>query len=87
MGGRGAADRCGGGGAAVPAGGLERALGARAFGFNHFTMPAGATGHEHDETDSGQEEVLFVIEGSGTLRIDGAEELPGKGLRHDRDEW
>jgi quercetin dioxygenase-like cupin family protein len=65
----------------------RRALGARAFGFNHFTLPAGATGHEHDETASGQEEVVFVIDGSGTLRIDGedVELKPGRFVRVDPD--
>jgi quercetin dioxygenase-like cupin family protein len=52
---------------------VRRALGARAFGFNYFALPAGVEGHEHDETGSGQEEVVFVVKGSGTLRVDGEE--------------
>ena len=35
----------------------------------------GAEGHEHDEAESGQEEVGVVIRGSGAYRID-AEEVP-----------
>ena len=52
---------------------VRRELGATAFGINHFTLPAGATGHEHDHGDSGQEEVMLVLSGSGTLQVDGEE--------------
>jgi quercetin dioxygenase-like cupin family protein len=64
---------------------LRRALDAKAFGFNYFVLPAGVEGHEHDETRSGQEEVVFVVKGSGTLRVDGEEvELrPGRFVRLD----
>jgi quercetin dioxygenase-like cupin family protein len=64
---------------------VRRALGARAFGFNYFQLPAGAIGHEHDETESGQEEVVLVLGGSGVLRVDGDEiELkPGRFVRLD----
>ena len=54
---------------------VRRELGATAFGINHFTLPAGATGREHDESESGQEEVIIVLAGSGTMRVDG-DELP-----------
>jgi quercetin dioxygenase-like cupin family protein len=66
---------------------LRRALGARAFGFNYFTLPAGITGREHDHAEQGQEEVYFVVRGSGTMRVDGEEvELrPGRFLRVDPD--
>jgi mannose-6-phosphate isomerase-like protein (cupin superfamily) len=30
-------------------------------------------GHEHDEVESGQEEVNVIVAGSGTYRIDGDE--------------
>src|SRR5438093_820067 len=40
---------------------VRRALGARAFGFNHITLPAGAEGHEHDHAEDGQEEVYVVV--------------------------
>jgi hypothetical protein len=39
---------------------LRRALGAHAFGFNYFELPPGVEGREHDETESSQEEVMFV---------------------------
>ena len=50
---------------------LRRALGAHAFGFNYFELAPDAEGVEHDETESSQEEVMFVVAGSGRLRIDG----------------
>jgi mannose-6-phosphate isomerase-like protein (cupin superfamily) len=50
---------------------VRRALGAQAFGFNYFTLPPGITGREHDHGDSGQEEVYFVVRGSGVMRVDG----------------
>ncbi len=64
---------------------LRRALGAQAFGFNYFTIPAGITGREHDHADSNQEEVYVVVRGSGALRVDGEEiELkPGRFVRVD----
>jgi mannose-6-phosphate isomerase-like protein (cupin superfamily) len=63
----------------------RRAVGARAFGFNHFTFPPRVEGREHDHGDSNQEEVYFVVRGSGTMRIDGDElELrPGRFVRVD----
>jgi mannose-6-phosphate isomerase-like protein (cupin superfamily) len=64
---------------------VRRALGARAFGVNYFTFPPNQEGREHDHTDSGQEEVYFVVKGSGRMRIDGEEiELkPGRFVRVD----
>jgi mannose-6-phosphate isomerase-like protein (cupin superfamily) len=64
---------------------VRRALGARAFGFNYFTLPPGIAGREHDHADANQEEVYFVVRGSGTMRIDGEEvELqPGRFVRVD----
>jgi mannose-6-phosphate isomerase-like protein (cupin superfamily) len=66
---------------------VRRALGAQAFGFNYFTIPPGVTGHEHDHADSGQEEVYFVVRGSGVMRVGGEEvELrPGRFVRVDAD--
>jgi quercetin dioxygenase-like cupin family protein len=64
---------------------VRRALAVRAFGINWYELPPGAVGREHDETDTGQEEVNVVIRGSGTYRIDG-EEVPvheGTFLRFD----
>ncbi len=64
---------------------VRRELGASAFGFNYFTLPAGAEGHEHDHADQNQEEVYFVVRGGGVMRIDGEEvELkPGRFVRVD----
>jgi len=64
---------------------VRRALGARAFGFNYFTLPAGVTGREHNHAEQGQEEVYFVVRGSGTMRIDGddVELRPGRFVRVD----
>jgi quercetin dioxygenase-like cupin family protein len=52
---------------------VRRELGVQAFGVNWFELPPNAEGHEHDETETGQEEVNVVIRGSGTYRIDGVE--------------
>ncbi len=64
---------------------VRRAVGARVFGFNHFTFPPDSEGYEHDETRTNQEEVVFVVSGSGRMRIDGEEiELkPGRFVRID----
>lgn len=59
-----------------PGGGVRfvrRELGVEAFGINWFELPAGAEGVEHDESGSGQEEVLVVVRGSGRWRVDGTE--------------
>jgi uncharacterized cupin superfamily protein len=52
---------------------VRRALGAHAFGINWFEVPAGMAGPEHDETDSGQEEVNVIVRGSGVFRVEGEE--------------
>jgi mannose-6-phosphate isomerase-like protein (cupin superfamily) len=64
---------------------VRRAVGARAFGFNYFTLPAGVTGREHDHTEANLEEVYFVVRGNGVMRVDSEEvELkPGRFLRVD----
>jgi glyoxylate utilization-related uncharacterized protein len=52
------------------------ALGVSSFGINIERWPPNDTGHpEHDELESGQEEVYFVVEGSATLIVDGEEHL------------
>ncbi len=66
---------------------VRRQLGVEAFGINWFELPPGAEGLEHDETDTGQEEVNVVVRGSGVWRVDG-EEVPvreGTFLRFDPD--
>jgi hypothetical protein len=54
---------------------VRRELGVEAFGVNWFEIPPNAEGHEHDEAQSGQEEVNVIVRGSGVYRIDG-EEVP-----------
>jgi mannose-6-phosphate isomerase-like protein (cupin superfamily) len=64
---------------------VRRELGVEAFGINWYEIPPNTEGREHDESDSGQEEVNVVIRGSGVYRIDG-EEVPvsaGTFLRFD----
>ena len=64
---------------------VRRELGAKAFGFNYFIFPPDREGHEHNHAADGQEEVVFVVKGSGKMRIDGEEiELkPGRFVRLD----
>ena len=64
---------------------VRRELGARAFGFNYFTLAPGAEGREHNHAEQEQEEVYFVVKGSGVMKIDG-EEIglkPGRFVRVD----
>jgi quercetin dioxygenase-like cupin family protein len=66
---------------------MRRELGAEAFGINWFELPPNTEGYEHDETRSGQEEIIVVVKGSGTWRVDG-EEIPARAgtfLRFDPD--
>ena len=64
---------------------LQRAVGARAFGFNHFTIPPGVEGREHHYGDENMEEVYVIVRGSGVMRVDGedVELRPGRFLRVD----
>ena len=50
---------------------IRRALGTTAFGINEVRLPAGIEGFEHDETETGHEEVYIVLEGGGTFTVDG----------------
>jgi len=50
---------------------VRRVLGVEAFGINWFEIAPNSEGHEHDESDTGQEEVNVVIRGSGVYRIEG----------------
>jgi quercetin dioxygenase-like cupin family protein len=52
---------------------IARALGAEAIRLNRFDNEPGQAGKEHDERESGQEEIYFSIGGRGWLRIDGEE--------------
>ena len=64
---------------------VRRELGVEAFGINWYEIPPNTEGREHNEQESGQEEVNVVVRGSGVYRIDG-EEVPvraGTFLRFD----
>jgi hypothetical protein len=64
---------------------VRRELGVEAFGINWYELGPNVVGREHDERETGQEEVNVVIAGSGRYRIDG-EEIPvraGTFLRFD----
>lgn len=50
-------------------------LEARAVRLNQFDSQPHQEGKEHDERESGQEEVYFALRGSGVLRVDG-EDVP-----------
>ena len=61
------------------------ALGARAFGVNHISLPPGMSGPEHDEQETGHEEVYLVLDGTGTLQVgdEAVEMVPGRWVRVD----
>jgi quercetin dioxygenase-like cupin family protein len=64
---------------------VRRQLGVEAFGVNWFQLPPNTEGREHDESESGQEEVNVIVAGSGWYRIEG-EDVPvsvGSFLRFD----
>ena len=64
---------------------VRRELECEAFGINWFELPPNGEGLEHDEAETGQEEVNVIIRGSGVYRIEG-EEVPvtaGTFLRFD----
>jgi quercetin dioxygenase-like cupin family protein len=50
---------------------IAREIGARAIRLNQFDSPPGFEGFEHDERESGQEEIYIPLRGSGALRIGG----------------
>jgi quercetin dioxygenase-like cupin family protein len=52
---------------------VARELGARAIRLNHFDSQPEQAGSEHDERESGQEEIYVPLRGAGVLRVDGAE--------------
>ncbi|HZO49943.1 MAG TPA: cupin domain-containing protein [Gaiellaceae bacterium] len=59
---------------------IRHELGASAFGLNQIDFPPGKVGSEHDESESGQEEVYLCLAGGGTLEVDGetVELKPGR---------
>jgi hypothetical protein len=50
---------------------VRRELGVEAFGINWYELPPDTEGREHDEADTGQEEVNVIVAGGGVYRIDG----------------
>jgi uncharacterized cupin superfamily protein len=58
---------------------MRRSLGTTAFGINEVRLPAGLDGIEHDEVETGHEEVYIVLEGSGTMKVDGDAVALGEG--------
>jgi uncharacterized cupin superfamily protein len=52
---------------------VRRSLGLASFGVNLVRIEPGTSIPEHDETRSDQEEVFFVLSGSPTMVIDGAD--------------
>jgi uncharacterized cupin superfamily protein len=51
----------------------RKALGTDSFGYNLVEVAPGGEIPEHDETQSGQDEVYIVLEGEAVMRIDGEE--------------
>ena len=54
---------------------IARALEARAVKLNQFDSQPGQGGFEHDERESGQEEIYIPLRGAGVLRVEG-DEIP-----------
>jgi mannose-6-phosphate isomerase-like protein (cupin superfamily) len=64
---------------------VRRELGVEAFGINWFELGPDVVGREHDESETGQEEVNVIVRGSGVYRVEG-EDVPvreGMFLRFD----
>jgi hypothetical protein len=64
---------------------VRRELGVEAFGINWYEIPPNTEGREHDEQESGQEEVNVIVGGGGVYRVEG-DEVPvrvGTFLRFD----
>lgn len=55
--------------------GVGQALGVRAFGIYQVELPPGTETVRHDHLDDGAEDVYAVIEGTGTVVVDG-EQVP-----------
>ena len=52
---------------------IARTLGAQAIRLNRFDSQPGQAGKEHDESQTGQEEIYIPVAGRGRIRIDGEE--------------
>jgi quercetin dioxygenase-like cupin family protein len=50
---------------------IARELGAHAIKLNRFDNEPGQAGKEHDERESGQEEIYLPVAGSGHIVVDG----------------
>lgn len=50
---------------------IARELGARAIKLNRFDNEPGQAGSEHDERETGQEEIYVPVAGSGSIVVDG----------------
>jgi quercetin dioxygenase-like cupin family protein len=60
---------------------VRKALEIESFCVNEFELAAGSTSYpEHDELKTGQDELFVVLEGSGTMTVDGEsfELVPGR---------
>ena len=60
---------------------IRRELGLTAFGINQEEFPPNHDGYpDHDHSEDGQEEVFYVLEGSGKMVVDGedVELKPGR---------
>ena len=47
---------------------MRRALGVEGFGINYIEVPPDAEGMEHDELQTGHEEVYVILDGSDPMR-------------------
>jgi quercetin dioxygenase-like cupin family protein len=52
---------------------IARELGARAIRLNRFDSESGQAGKEHDEHESGQEEIYIPLAGRGRILVEGDE--------------
>lgn len=59
---------------------IAEALGARAVKVNRFDNEPGQAGKEHDESETGQEEIYVPVAGSGHILVDGSEVLLEPGV-------
>ena len=52
---------------------IASALGAQAIRLNRFDNAPAQAGKEHDERDTGQEEIYIAVGGNGVILVDGEE--------------
>lgn len=63
----------------IPRTGPTEAFRLLAFGVNWFELPPGTEGKEHDESESGQEEISIVVAGDGHWRVEGEDVAARRG--------